>query len=142
MSKEIRVTAQYIKDLSFENPKAPESLRPGATPESAVAVDINAGKIGETSYEVDLKISLKVTAKKAPLFLVELNYAGLFDIKGIEGNELEAALLVYAPSLIFPFARRIIADVTRDGGFPPLMLDPVDFGKLYMERKATKGLVS
>ncbi len=138
MTKEIRVTAQYIRDLSFENPKAPESLRPGTTPESAVAVDINAGKIGETLYEVELKISVKVTAKKAPLFLVELKYAGLFDIKGIEGNELETALLVYSPSLLFPFVRRIIADVTRDGGFPPMMLDPVDFGRLFMDRKAAK----
>jgi len=135
--REIRVSAQYIKDLSFENPRAPGSLGPTkAAPETAVTVDINAGKLGDDLYEVELKISTRVILEAATLFLVELNYAGLFTITGIPEDELETVLVVYAPSLLFPFARRIIADTTRDGGFPPLMLDPVDFGKLYMERRA------
>lgn len=137
--REIKVTAQYIKDLSFENPHAPKSFGGGKDPATAVSVDINASRLKEELYEVELKISAKIDAGEEPLFLVDVTYAGLFEIYGVDQEEIEGVLLVYGPSLLFPFVRRIIADVVKDGGFPPLMLDPIDFAKLYMERRAAEG---
>lgn len=133
--RQIIVNAQYIKDLSFENPAAPSSLLPqDAPPKIELTVDIQAQKLQEEVFEVSLHITAKATVEKGPLFLLDLTYAGIFTIGEIPDNQKELVLLVYCPTMIFPFARRIIADVSRDGGFPPLMIDPVDFAALYHRR--------
>ncbi len=137
--RQIAVNAQYVKDLSFENPKAPGSLMGNADrPNIDISVDVKAGTAGEDVYEVSLTLTCKATRgedKSDDVFVCELTYAGLFTVKGIADEEKEPALLVFCPSLLFPFARRVIADTTRDGGFPPLMLDPIDFGRLYAQRQ-------
>jgi len=139
----IAVNAQYVKDLSFESPKAPMSLvgeRPN--PEINISVDVGAKKLGEDLFEVSLKITANAENNKeeekenaGTLFIGEVTYAGLFTIKNMPEEQLEPALLIYCPTLLFPFIRRILADVTRDGGFPPLMLDPVDFSGLYAQKQ-------
>ncbi len=133
--RQITVNAQYIKDLSFENPAAPASLMPQETPpQIELTVDIQAQKLQDDVYEVALHITAKATVEKGTLFLADLTYAGIFTTGELPDNQKELILLVYCPTLIFPFARRIIADITRDGGFPPLMIDPVDFAALYHKR--------
>ena len=118
----VRVLAQYIRDLSFENPRAPESLR------------------GETPPQIDLDVELKlITSAKREgetVFFVELVYGGLFQVEGAEGQNLEPVLLIECPRYLFPFARRVIADLTAEGGFPPFRVDPIDFAAIYMARQA------
>lgn len=131
------VRAQYIKDLSFENPGAPQSLMPKKEqPRLEVSVDINAQQVSDDLFEVALKISAKAEAEASPMFLVELSYAGLFAIENLTREQIEPLLFVDCPYIIFPFARRVVADATRDGGFPPLMLEPIDFHRLYAQRKS------
>lgn len=130
----LRVMGQYIKDLSFENPNAPDSLRPGGQPNIDMAVDVRGRNLGEDTYEVELIISAKAQREDAAMFVAELTYAGLFQIQNLDERAREPFLLIECPRLIFPFARRILADVTRDGGFPPLMLEPVDFAALYRQQ--------
>jgi len=133
--KQINVVAQYIKDLSFESPNAPASLQPNAErPNIGVSVDIGAAPLGTDSYEVELKIGVTAKRKDETLFLTEVKYGGVFILKNIPANELQPALLIFAPNMLFPYVRRIISDLTRDGGFPTLMLDPIDFGSLYIQR--------
>lgn len=130
------VRAQYIKDFSFENPKSPHSLLPKKEqPKIDLAVDINAQQISEDLFEVALKISAKATCENEPLFLVDLSYAGLFAIQNLSKEQIEPLLFIDCPHIIFPFARRVIADASRDGGFPPLLMEPVDFRSLYAQRK-------
>ncbi len=132
------LNAQYIKDLSFENPGAPASFfTQKEQPAIQMAIDLNAARLQENRYEVSLQLSARAVAGNAPLFIVELAYAGLFTLTNVPEADTEEALLIHAPQLLFPFARRIIADATRDGGFPPLMLEPMDFKRLYEERKAS-----
>jgi preprotein translocase subunit SecB len=133
----IRVLAQYIKDLSFENPKAPESLRAGAVaPGIELGVELNAqGREGGV-YEVELKMVASARRENDPVFQIELIYAGLFQIVGVENEDLEQVLMIECPRYLFPFARRMIADLSADGGFPPLMLEPMDFAAIYLARKA------
>ena len=133
----IRILAQFIRDLSFENPTAPDSLRAGqAQPQIDLGVEMNARTREDGLYEVDLKLSAKASRAEGPLFMVELLYAGVFQIAGVPTDDMEAVLLVECPRFLFPFARKIIADVTSDGGFPPFMLDPIDFAAVYASRKA------
>ncbi|MFQ3666227.1 MAG: protein-export chaperone SecB [Sphingomonadaceae bacterium] len=129
------ILAQYVKDLSFENPNAPGSLQGGGQPRLEVSVNVNARAGEQDMYEVELKImaSAKGDQDRA-LFAVELLYAGLFRLAGAPREAIEPFLLVEAPRILFPFARRVIADCVRDGGFPPLMLDPIDFGGLYLQQ--------
>lgn len=130
----IIVNTQYIKDLSFENPKAPYSLLEEQKPEVDIALDINAQEIQESMFEVVLGIQAKTLVNNEVQFLVDLKYAGVFTLdKSIK--EKEMVLLVNCPTLIFPYARRIISDVTRDGGYLPLMISPIDFFKLYYDKK-------
>jgi preprotein translocase subunit SecB len=132
----LSVRAQYIKDLSFESPNSPNSLLPQKEqPKIDVDVNLNAQKVGEDMYESSLQINVKATVEGKPFFLVELSYGGLFAIQNFKEEQLEPILLIECPFVIFPFARRVIADVTRDGGFPPLMLEPIDFHRLYAARK-------
>ncbi|MDO8290771.1 MAG: protein-export chaperone SecB [Parvibaculum sp.] len=134
---QFRVLTQYVKDLSFENPNAPQSLGPLTDqPQIDVRVDVGVARLNETDYEVKLSVGIDAKAKQGVMFLVELQYCGLFRLANIPADNLEPMLLIECPRQIFPFARRVIADVTRDGGFPPLMIDPIDFVGLYQQRRA------
>jgi preprotein translocase subunit SecB len=125
------INVQYIKDLSFENPRAPQSLtQPTAAPDVAINVDIKAHNLGPTVFEVVLTVNVDARAENQPLFLVELAYAAVVTVRNTSEAMLPGLILVETPRLIFPFARAIIADATRDGGFPPLMINPIDFSEL------------
>ncbi len=131
------VKGQYIKDLSFENPHAPQSLAATNTrPAIDVSVDLKAQKLQEDFYETTMHIGVKASAEGSTLFLIELAYAGLFQVSHVPQERIEPLIMVDCPFVLFPFARRVIADVTRDGGFPPLMLDPIDFHNLYLQNRA------
>jgi preprotein translocase subunit SecB len=133
----IRIMAQFIRDLSFENPRAPESLRAsGVQPQIELGVEMAARTRADELHEVDLKLTASAKNNEEPIFTVELLYGGLFQITGVPQENLEPVLLVECPRFLFPFARRIIADLTSEGGFPPFMLDPIDFGMVYAARKA------
>lgn len=135
---QVGILAQYIKDLSFENPNAPASFQAlqNAKPQIDVNVNVGARQAGENVYEVELKISASSTVEETATFVVELVYAGLFGLRNVPQEALQGFMLVNAPTLLFPFARRIIADATRDGGYPPLMLEPIDFAALYRQQLA------
>jgi preprotein translocase subunit SecB len=131
----IQIVTQYVKDLSFENPGAPTALT--VRPAIELGVDLQARRIEGPMFEVELK--LRVNAKgqdEKPVFLIELSYAGLFQITNIPDDVLQQVLLIEGPHLLFPFARRIIADAVRDGGMPPLMIEPIDFAGLYRSKAA------
>ena len=130
-SPSIQINAQYIKDLSFESPRAPMSLQEQAQPSIEVSVDVKASRLAEKSYEVVLSASADAKTDSGQVFLVELTYAGVFTLDGVNEQQVAPILLVECPRLLFPFARAIIADATRDGGFPPLMIQPVDFARLF-----------
>ena len=134
---QLAVLAQYIKDLSFENPGAPQSLQgPGQNPQLKVSVNVNAEPRGEETFEVSLHLEVHASSDRGVIYNVELLYGGLFRLRNIPQNLLQPVLFIDCPTLIFPFMRRVLADVTRDGGFPPLMLDPIDFGRLFAENMA------
>ena len=133
----VRVLAQFIRDLSFENPRAPDVLRAsGAQPQIEMGVEMNARGREDGFFEVDLKLSARAAREDGPVFHVELLYGGVFAIEGVGPDDLEPVLLIECPRFLFPFARRVIADVTSDGGFPPFLLDPIDFAGVYAQRKA------
>lgn len=133
----MRVMNQYVKDLSFENPNAPQAVRPDLpAPAVDVAVDVNARAIQADQYEVELSCSATATRDGQTVFVVETNYAGHFLVQNVPADQMEAVLLVAAPQLLFPFARQVIATATRDGGFNPLMLEPLDFAGMYQMQKA------
>ena len=132
----IKVISQYIKDLSFETPHSPEIfLANQGKPDIELSIDIDAKKISDEIYEVILKISANATTKEKKIFLCEASYAGLFALQNIEAELIEQILLIYCPNLLFPFIRRLIANLTSDSGFPPLMIDPIDFTDLYSKRR-------
>jgi len=130
------IKGQYIKDLSFENPNAPQSLINSTAPKIEVNVELKAQKLQENIFETVLCITTRAIANDSTVFLVDLSYAGIFEISNIPQEHLEPLIMVDCPFVLFPFARRVISDVTRDGGFPPLMLDPIDFHSLYAQNKA------
>jgi preprotein translocase subunit SecB len=133
----IRILAQFIRDLSFENPRAPETLRGAAAqPQIDMGVEMNARGRDDGLFEVDLKLTARADRDDGPVFQVELIYGGVFQIVGVPADQLEPVLLIECPRFMFPFARRIIADVTSEGGFPPFLLDPIDFAGVYASRKA------
>jgi preprotein translocase subunit SecB len=132
----LAIVSQYIKDLSFENPRAPSTLDPGRSrPEIQIRVDARAQELGSERYEVTFQLHCEARSGDDPVFMVELTYAGLFSLSNVPRESLQPVLLIECPRLLFPFARRIVADVTRDGGFPPLMIDPIDFVTLYRRRQ-------
>lgn len=134
---QLNTLAQYVKDFSFENPRAPMSLQgQKQQPEISIAVNVNATPMGETDYEVSLKIEANAKTGEDVLFNVELLYAGVFKVTGVPKENIHPVILIECPRLLFPFARQIVAEGTRDGGFPPLMIDPVDFTALYRQRIA------
>ena len=129
---QVGVLAQYVKDLSFENPNAPMIFQQQEQPRIDVQFNIGSTVVGEDVYEVALKIEARASVGEQTAFAVELVYAGLFGLRNVPSDQLQPFLLAEAPRLLFPFARRIIADATRDGNFPPLMLEPIDFASLYL----------
>lgn len=139
MSDTIKITTsgQYIKDFSFENPQAPQIYtQKNLNPKISVSIDINAKKLQETIFEVELIINAVADHEKKQMFVIELTYAGIFNIKDIDDEEaLKEILFIYCPSLLFPYARRIISDTTRDASMPPLMLDTINFRALYESKK-------
>ena len=132
---QIQILAQYVKDLSFENPAAPMSLQ-GTKPALEVSVDVQARGLGIDQYEVSIRIHADAKAATQTIFVCEVTYAGVFALKNISQENIQPVLLIECPRLLFPFARRVVADTTRDGGFMPLMLDPIDFLTLYRAQLA------
>lgn len=129
--------SQYVKDLSFENPRAPSVfLAANDAPQIDVQVNLSAQRLNEHLFELTLQINTRATHEKTTLFLSDLAYAGIFEARGIPEDALEQALLVQGAFLLFPYARRIISDVTRDGGFPALNIEPIDFFGLFMQNRA------
>lgn len=132
----VSVNAQYVKDLSFENPGAPAILaKLDKSPQIDLSLDLRINKMQEDGYfEVEIIINAEANAGQDKLFIVDIVYAGVFHLINIPDEQIEMILAVHCPAVIFPFARKIIADVTQDGGFQPLMIDPIDFGALYAKK--------
>lgn len=131
-----RIVAQYVKDLSFENPKAPDSLRVDGKPAIDMGVEMNAQGRADGLFEVDLRLTIKATTEAMTVFNIELLYGGLFALHGVPEQDIEPLLLIECPRYLFPFAREIVARATSDGGFyPPFMLDPIDFAGIYVARQ-------
>ena len=136
----LNVLAQYVKDLSFESPGAPNSLRGREkAPGIAINVNVNANPLTDKEFDVTLTLTAKASFDKDVLFNVELVYGGVFRIEGFPQEHMLPLLFIECPRLLFPFARQIIAEATRNGGFPPLMLDPIDFGRLYAQNLSRAG---
>ena len=135
-----KVLAQYIRDMSFENILAQKGVQGDTTPEIQVQVNLDAKKRGDNQYEVITKLSITSKTKDGgqPLFLLEVEYAGIFQIEGVPEEQLHPYLLIECPRITFPFVRRIVSDVTRDGGFPPLNLEQIDFLQLYRQELARR----
>lgn len=135
--QQLIVNAQYIKDLSFENPRAPQSLmQPTAQPEVEINVDVKARNLAPEVFEIILSVTATAKTKQEPIFVVELAYAAVVTVKNAPEALLPQLILVETPRIMFPFVRAIIADATRDGGFPPLMLNPIDFAELLRRQQA------
>jgi preprotein translocase subunit SecB len=133
----VRILTQFIRDLSFESPHAPESLRPSPTqPQVDLGVELNARARPDGLYDVELKMTARAQRESETVFHIELLYAGLFQITGIPEADMEPVLMIECPRYLFPFARRIVADLTGEGGFPAFMLEPLDFAGIYASRKA------
>ncbi|CAK0764918.1 Protein-export protein SecB [uncultured Gammaproteobacteria bacterium] len=133
----IQVHVQYVKDLSFENPAAPQSLLAGQpAPRIEIGVNVQGGPIAEGVYEVVLQLRVEAKVEQTTVFLAEVAYCGVFSLPGIPPEHHRPVLMIEAPRLLFPFARAIVADVTRDGGYPPLLLTPIDFAELYRHQMA------
>lgn len=132
----IAVNAQFIKDLSFENPGASASLAlVNTNPHIDLSLDLNISRLSEENYfEVEISIEAKASIEQKVLYIVDLKYAGIFYLINIPADKKQLLLAVQCPAMIFPFARKIIADITHEGGFQPLMIDPIDFGLLYHKK--------
>jgi preprotein translocase subunit SecB len=136
---QLNVMGQYIKDFSFENPNAPRSLAPSQTqPNINIQINVGVGQSAETDYEVTLKLEGKAESAGLTLFAFDLTFAGMFRIQNVPKEHLHALVMIECPRLLFPFAREIIATAVRNGGFAPLLLDPVDFVALYQQRLAAE----
>ncbi len=131
---QIGLIAQYVKDLSFENPNAPAVYSWQTQPNIDIQFNIGSEKAADDVHELALKISAKAVAPEGTAFAVELVYAALFGMRNVPEEQVRPFLYAEAPRLVFPFARRVLADAVRDGGFPPLLLDPIDFGSLYAQQ--------
>jgi preprotein translocase subunit SecB len=135
--QQLIVNAQYVKDLSFENPRAPQSLiQQGSQPSVDINVDVKAQNLGPEVFEVILTINVTARVEDQPVFLVELAYGTVVTVKNAPPEMLAPLILVETPRIVFPFARAVIANATRDGGFPPLMINPIDFAELLRRQQA------
>ena len=132
------VISQYIKDLSVENPNAPACFQWTEQPQLDVQVNIAADKVADDVHEVTLKVTCTAKTSQGNLYLIDLDYCGLMGMRNLPDEHAHAFLFAEAPRILFPFARRVIADASRDAGFPPLMLDPMDFGALYQQQLAAR----
>ena len=133
----LSVVAQYVKDMSFENPAAPQSLRPrNNAPTINISIGVQSAPVGDNQYEVELRIDARAVEGEAVLFAVALVYAGIFRFTNIPADQARPVALIECPRLLFPFARQIVADASRNGGFPPLLIDPVDFVGMYRQQIA------
>jgi len=134
---QLNVLAQYVKDLSFENPNAPGSLQQQSqAPKINIQINVNAKPLAQNDFEVELKIEGRAEVPNLFLFSFDLLYAGVFKIQNVPQENVHAIVMIECPRLLFPFARETIATAVRNGGFPPLMIDPVDFVSLYRQRMA------
>jgi preprotein translocase subunit SecB len=132
----VGMLSQYIKDLSVENPNAPQSYTWESQPQIDVQVNIQVNAISDDVHEVTLTLSTKAAGDEGVRFNVELEYATLFGVRNVDAEQAHQFLYGEAPRLMFPFARRIVADATRDAGYPPLVLEPIDFNSLYLHQLA------
>jgi preprotein translocase subunit SecB len=141
--QQLILNAQYIKDLSFENPRAPQSLiQQTAQPDVEINVDVKANNLGPEVFEVVLTINATARAQGETVFLIELAYGSVVTIKNATAELLPMLVLVETPRIVFPFARAVIANATRDGGFPPLMINPIDFAELLRRQQAAQAVGS
>ena len=132
---QLNVLAQYTKDFSFENPNAPASLAPQEQgPNINIQVNVNAKQLPSGEFEVSLLLEGSAQTSNSVLFKFELDYAGIFRLQNIPEAELHPVIMIECPRLIFPFARQIVADAVRNGGFPPLFIDPIDFVALFRQK--------
>lgn len=138
----VGIISQYIKDLSFENPNAPAIYQNPEAPQIDVQFNIASSQVGEDVYEVILKVEVRAESDTTVAFIVDLSYAGLFGIRNVPAEHIQPFLLGEAPRLIFPFARRVLADAVRDGGFPPLLLEPIDFAQMYQQQASGQPAVT
>ena len=137
-AQQLIINAQYIKDLSFENPRAPQSLQQQNTPPAVeINVDVRAQGLGPETFEVVLAINASANVQNEALFLVELTYGAIVTVRNVPQELLSQVVLVETPRLLFPFARNIIAETTRNGGFPPLLINPIDFSEVLRRNAAT-----
>ncbi|HVR90718.1 MAG TPA: protein-export chaperone SecB [Novosphingobium sp.] len=132
------IISQYIKDLSVENPNAPESYNWQDPPQVDVQFNIAARQMNDEVHEVELKIQLSAKAQGGTAYIVDLAYGGLVGLRNLDEAQVHAFIYAEAPRILFPFARRIIADAVRDAGYPPLMLEPIDFNGLYVQQLAAQ----
>lgn len=134
--RQVIISAQYVKDLSFENPRAPHSLlqQQGPPPEVQINVDVKAGTLAPDIYEVAMTLRADAKQGADSVFVVELVYGAVVTLANTPPDDISVALMVETPRLMFPFARSILAEVTRDGGFTPLLLNPIDFNEIYARR--------
>ena len=132
----LTINAQYIKDLSFEHPNPMESLKPSEKqPEIDINIDVNADKLQDNTYEVTLTIKANAKRDKDTMFISEVIYAGIFSLgEAIPKEAVHPVLMIECPRILFPFARSVLANITREGGFPPLSLNPIDFAGLYQQQ--------
>ncbi len=128
------VISQYIKDMSVENPNAPEAYQWQDPPQIDLQFNIGANPVNDEIHEVELKINVNAKCEKGSIYLIELSYCGLVGMRNLPEEQAHAFLYAEAPRLLFPFARRVIADASRDAGYPPLTIDPIDFNGLYAQR--------
>lgn len=136
----MKTLSQYARSIHFTNDAAANNTQARGTPKISVKVNVHDKDIGSNRYSVTLDMTIEANAEEDPVFTVEIEYVGVFEITGIEADKLPVILKVECPRLLFPFARRVIADSTREGGFPPLLLDPIDFLGLFMkQRQAAAG---
>ena len=142
---QVRVMGQFIKDLSFENPSVGRvAIEPNEQPNIRIEVNVNAQNVGPNMFESVIELKANCSAKAGMLYDLEIQYGALLQLENIPEESLEPFLLINCPALTFPFVRRLVADITREGGFPPLLLDPIDFGNLYVQRRqqAAQGTAS
>ena len=139
----LKLLTQYLKDLSFENPGAPQvHILRGDMPRAQLNLDVRARTIAPMQYEVSLVLGISATREQETVYIVELEYAGLFDVTGIPEEHVTPLLMIEAPRILFPFAREVLAKATRDGGYPPVLLNPIDFLAVFreqMKRQAEAG---
>lgn len=132
------IISQYVKDLSVENPNAPACYQWAEQPQIDLQFNIGSNRIDGEVHEVELKVTVTASGEKGNFYLIELSYCALIGMRNLPDEHIHAFLFAEAPRLMFPFARRVIADATRDLGFPPLMMDPIDFGMLYQQQLAAR----